>query len=70
MVFVVSYIIACCILEEDSARFQRLQKVFKEEMTEVYLLFYNQVLEYFTRLNLLFQRDDPVIVIIHDKVFR
>ena len=58
------------ILEEDYARFQRLQEVLKEEMTEVYLLFYNQVLEYFTRLNLLFQRDDPIIVIVHDKVFK
>lgn len=62
------YVIATYLLDEDSARFQRLHKAFEDEMTEVYLFFYNQVLEYFTRLNLLFQRDDPVIVIIHDKV--
>ena len=37
-------------------------------MTEVYLFFYNHVLEYFGRLNCLLQRDDPIIVIAHDKV--
>jgi len=48
-------------------QFKRLQKAFNDEMTEVYLLFYSHILEYFGRLNRLLQRDDPIIVA-HDKV--
>ena len=41
--------------EESQARFRRLQAVFEDPMTEVFLFFYESVLPMFTHLNLLLQ---------------
>ena len=47
---------------EDSApRFKRLQDHFTPTMTEVCLLFYQNVLQLFIDYNLLLQREDPLI---------
>lgn len=37
-------------------------------MTEVYLFFYNHVLDCFSRLNLFLQREEPVISVVHEEV--
>ena len=37
-------------------------------MTEVYLLFYSHVLQYFTMFNLFLQRDEPIIVALYEQV--
>lgn len=39
----------------------RLQALFNDPMTEVYLLFYQSVMPVFTRINLLLQRNSPCI---------
>lgn len=49
------------------ARFTRLQDMFNDPMTEVYLLFYQSILPLFNCFNLLLQRDDPCIHLIYDK---
>lgn len=55
-------------VEESTPRFKRLQKNFEDDMTELYLLFYSHVLCYFSRLNLLLQREEPIIGIIDEQV--
>ena len=55
-------------VDESSVRFKWLQKLLSDKKTEVYLLFYSHIPEYFGRLNRLLQRDDPIIAIAHDKV--
>ena len=56
--------------ENDGApRLQRLKKYFENPMTEVYLLFYQAVLPIFTHVNLLLQRDAPMIYAVHDSLF-
>ena len=52
--------------EESQARFHRLQVVFEEPMTEVYLFFYQSILPTFTSINLLLQREDPSIYLVAD----
>ena len=37
-------------------------------MTEVYLLFYSHVLQYFVHLNLFLQCNEPIIGVIHEQV--
>jgi len=45
-----------------------LKTAFADKMTEVYLLCYSHVLQYFVRLNLFLQRDEPIIAAIHEQV--
>lgn len=37
-------------------------------MTEVYLLCYSHILQYFVGLNLFLQRDEPIIAALHEQV--
>ena len=53
--------------EDESPRFKRLSLLFSRPVTEVYLLFYHAVLPVFTRFNLLLQREDPCIHILHSQ---
>ena len=52
---------------ESQARFRRLSQLFGSPITEVYLLFYQSVLPLFTHFNLLLQREDPCIHILHSQ---
>jgi len=45
-----------------------LKTAFADKMTEVYLLCYSHVLQYFVRLNLFLQRDEPIIAAVHEQV--
>lgn len=54
--------------QESQARFVRLQSMFEDPMTEVYLLFYQAILPTFTHLNLLLQREDPNIFLVADSI--
>ncbi|KAK6191363.1 hypothetical protein SNE40_003074 [Patella caerulea] len=47
--------------KESQARFKRLRNIFQDQMTEVYLLFYQSVLPVFTTFNKFLQREDPCI---------
>ena len=49
-------------------RFHRLKRAFEDPMTEIYLLFFQSILPVFTRINLLFQRSDPCIHLIHSQI--
>ena len=51
-------------------RFRRLQSIFSEKMTELYLLFYSHVLHGFVRLNLFLQREEPIIGVVYEQVIR
>lgn len=46
---------------EPQARFKRLHSAFSKPMTEIYLLFIQSLIPTFTRLNMLLQREDPMI---------
>ena len=50
--------------DESKPRFKRLQKAFSNPMTEIYLLFLQSVIPLFTKLNLLLQRQEPVIYLL------
>ena len=45
-----------------------MKTAFADKMTEVYLLCYSHVLQYFVRLNLFLQRDEPIIAAVHEQV--
>lgn len=47
--------------DEPQQRFQRLNEVFNDPLTEVYLLFYQAVLPVFTHANKFLQREEPLI---------
>jgi hypothetical protein len=49
------------------ARFKRLNKIFADPMTEIYLMFYSNVLPLFTNLNLFLQREDPCVHLLYDE---
>ena len=49
---------------DNNQRFQRLQDVFSNPITEVYLLFYESVLQTFINFNKFLQREDPLIPVI------
>ena len=51
-------------------RFKRLEKAFKDPMTEVYLYFFSGVLPAFKQTNLLLQREDPCIHLVHSQLNR
>ena len=49
---------------ESDRRLSRLQALFRDPMSEAYLLFFNSVMPVFTSTNLLLQRDSPCIHIL------
>ena len=49
-------------------RFKRLEKTFKGLMTEVYLYFFSGVLPSFKETNLVLQREDPSIHLVHSQL--
>ena len=51
-------------------RFKRLEKAFKDLMAEVYLYFFSGVLPAFKHTNLLLQREDPWIHLVHSQLNR
>ena len=53
------------IRRSKSPRFERLREHFKNPMLEAYLLFYQFSLKVFVKLNLLLQREDPLISRVH-----
>ena len=55
-------------IDEHDARFERLLAKFQDPMTEVYLLFYQTALQTFVHFNMLLQREDPIIPIIHAQI--
>lgn len=54
--------------DESTPRFQRLQSILSDPATEVYLLFYSNVLHSFVRLNLFLQREEPLIGAVHEQI--
>ena len=56
------------IAESSTARSQRLTTVYGNPMSEVYLMFYQAVLQLFVHFNLFLQRDDPLIPVLHSEV--
>uniref|UniRef100_A0A1X7VF41 HAT C-terminal dimerisation domain-containing protein n=1 Tax=Amphimedon queenslandica TaxID=400682 RepID=A0A1X7VF41_AMPQE len=54
--------------DENNNRFERLHKCYSDSMTEVYLFFYQSALQPFVRLNLLLQREDPIVHIFSDRL--
>ena len=54
--------------QDTSPRFVRLQNHFNDAMVEIYLLFYQSVLQVFIKFNLFFQRDDPLIARLHGSI--
>ena len=57
-------------LSEDNAapRFVRLKEHFEDQMTEVYLRFYQSALQPVIKLNLKLQRDEPLISRLHGEI--
>jgi hypothetical protein len=53
---------------ETLPRFVRLQKLFGDPMTEIYLLFFQSVLPCFTRANQFLQREEPLIHILQPQL--
>ena len=51
-------------------RFKRLEKAFKDPMTKVYLYFFSDILPAFKQINLLLQREDPCIHLVHSQLNR
>ena len=56
--------------EDQSPRFERLREHFENPMLEAYLLFYQFSLKVFIKLNLLLQREDPLISRVHGHIQR
>ncbi|XP_060769617.1 uncharacterized protein LOC132878008 [Neoarius graeffei] len=54
--------------DESHPRFRRLRAAFSDPMTEVYLLFLQACLPTFTTFNLLLQREQPSIHLLHDEM--
>ena len=55
--------------EQDTlSRLVRLQNHFNKALVEIYLLFYQSVLQVFIKFNLFFQRDDPLIARLHGSI--
>ena len=55
-------------VRESQPRFKRLHKWYKDPMTEIYLLFHQSVLPMFMHFNLLPQREEPCIYLLHDEM--
>ncbi|XP_039635344.1 uncharacterized protein LOC120545230 [Perca fluviatilis] len=56
------------LTDDNQARFRRLQKAFSDPMTEVYLLFFQATIPVFTSFNLLLQREQSSIFLLHDEM--
>ena len=56
--------------EDRSPRFERLLEHFENPTLEAYLLFYQFSLKVFIKLNLLLQREDPLIPRVHGHIQR
>ena len=54
--------------DETVPRFVRLQSAFASPMTEIYLLFYEAVLQTFVNFNKFLQREDPLIPVISEQI--
>ena len=54
---------------EPAARFQRLNKVFSDPMTEIYLLFMQSVLPTFNDTNKFLQSEEPLIHCLQPQLF-
>ena len=61
-------IIYACTLDETGPRFVRLCSAFTSPMTEIYLLFYEAVLQTFVNFNKFLQREDPLIPVISEQI--
>lgn len=48
-------------------RFRRLKNAYTQPLTEVYLLFYQFVLQLFVKFNKFLQSEDPIIPVIWDQ---
>ncbi|XP_037835536.1 uncharacterized protein LOC108251778 [Kryptolebias marmoratus] len=57
-------------LNEKQPRFCRLGETFSNPISEVYLLFYQATLPAFTTLNLLLQREQPSIYLLHAEMVK
>ena len=55
---------------ESQARFNRLQKVFCDPLTEIYLLFFQSVLPTFTYCNQFLQREEPLIHVLQPQLLK
>lgn len=59
----------CFLIQDDNqVRFRRLMETFSDPMTEVYLLFFQATIPTFTSFNLLLQREQSSIFLLHDEV--
>lgn len=58
------------IVEDSSARFNRLVAAYKSPINEVYLLFYQSVLQLFKNTNMFLQREDPIIPVLNDQLIK
>ncbi|XP_074524805.1 uncharacterized protein LOC141789327 [Halichoeres trimaculatus] len=54
--------------DDNQARFRRLLEAFSDPMTEVYLLFFQAIIPIFTTFNLLLQRQQSSIFLLHDEM--
>jgi hypothetical protein len=55
------------VIDEHEARFGRLQTLFENPMTEVYLLFDQSSLQAFIHFNMFLQREDPIIPVVYEQ---
>ena len=56
------------MLDVSVARFKRLNKLYLDPMTEVYLMFYQSTLQVFISFNKFLQREYPIISVIIDQI--
>ena len=61
-------IMHACTPDETLPRFVRLRSAFTNPMTEIYLLFYEAVLQTFVNFNKFLQREDPLIPVISEQI--
>lgn len=54
--------------DDSNPRFGRIQSALSNPMTEVYLFFYEAVLQAFIHFNKFLQREDPLIPVISDQI--
>ena len=52
---------------ENKSRFHKLCSLFKDPMTDIYLLFYQSVLQQFINFNVFLQREDPIIPVVDEQ---
>ena len=53
---------------QHQARFERLQRLFEDPMTELYLMFFQSILPVFTHANRFLQREEPLIHVLHPQL--